>query len=134
MNADTPNETHRSISTSFQVSGQDEVLRPYIAKYLDAANTAWEHLGTHKAAVALAAMFPRPAASPELLEQVDAWLESTEANPGAKRLVAEARLGIAPGTAFAPEAQGWFRWCFASKDPARLEQGIERLRGWLAGS
>lgn len=50
----------------------------------------------------------------------------------AKRLVAEAGLGIAPGNAFAPEAQGWFRWCFASRDPARLDQGVERLQGWLA--
>jgi aspartate/methionine/tyrosine aminotransferase len=51
----------------------------------------------------------------------------------AKRLVAEAGLGLAPGNAFAPEAQGWLRWCFASKDPARLEQGVGRLQGWLAG-
>jgi hypothetical protein len=33
----------------------------------------------------------------------------------AKRLVAEAGLGLAPGVAFAPEAEGWLRWCFASK-------------------
>ncbi|HYD76259.1 pyridoxal phosphate-dependent aminotransferase [Ramlibacter sp.] len=50
----------------------------------------------------------------------------------AKRLVAEAGLGIAPGNAFAPEAQGWLRWCFASRDPARLDRGVERLAGWLA--
>ncbi|VTU23575.1 Aspartate aminotransferase [Variovorax sp. RA8] len=50
----------------------------------------------------------------------------------AKRLVAEAGLGLAPGNAFAPEAQGWLRWCFASKDPQRLVLGVERLRGWLA--
>jgi len=49
----------------------------------------------------------------------------------AKRLVREAGLGLAPGEAFAPEAQGWLRWCFASKDPQRLVQGVERLRGWL---
>jgi aspartate/methionine/tyrosine aminotransferase len=49
----------------------------------------------------------------------------------AKRLVAEAGLGLAPGNAFAPEAQGWLRWCFASKDLARLGQGVERLEGWL---
>ena len=49
----------------------------------------------------------------------------------AKRLVAEAGLGIAPGNAFADEAQGWLRWCFASKDLARLGQGVERLQGWL---
>lgn len=50
----------------------------------------------------------------------------------AKRLVAEAGLGLAPGNAFAPEAQGWLRWCFASQDPQRLVLGVERLRGWLA--
>ena len=49
----------------------------------------------------------------------------------AKRLVQEAGLGLAPGNAFAPEANGWLRWCFASKDMARLHQGVERQRGWL---
>ena len=49
----------------------------------------------------------------------------------AKRLVREAGLGLAPGSAFGPEAAGWLRWCFASRDPARLAQGVERLRGWM---
>jgi aspartate/methionine/tyrosine aminotransferase len=49
----------------------------------------------------------------------------------AKRLVKEAGLGLAPGCAFAPEADGWLRWCFASKDLARLEQGVARLKIWL---
>jgi aspartate/methionine/tyrosine aminotransferase len=50
----------------------------------------------------------------------------------AKRLVSEAGLGLAPGEAFAPEAQGWLRWCFASCDPQRLVLGVDRLRQWLA--
>jgi aspartate/methionine/tyrosine aminotransferase len=50
----------------------------------------------------------------------------------AKRLVAEAGLGLAPGNAFAPEAQGWLRWCFASRDVSRLEHGVQRLQSWLA--
>ncbi len=45
----------------------------------------------------------------------------------AKRLVAEAGLGLAPGAAFGPEAEGWLRWCFASRDPARLTEGVGRL-------
>ena len=49
----------------------------------------------------------------------------------AKRLVTEAGLGLAPGSAFAPEAAGWLRWCFASKDLGRLTQGVERLGEWL---
>ena len=51
----------------------------------------------------------------------------------AKRLVREAGLGLAPGSAFGPEAAGWLRWCFASRDPQRLAQGVERLQHWLAG-
>ncbi len=50
----------------------------------------------------------------------------------AKRLVAEAGIGLAPGNAFAPEAQGWLRWCFASKDVSRLRQGVDRLATWLS--
>jgi len=53
----------------------------------------------------------------------------------AKRLVVEAGLGLAPGNAFmvnpTAEAQGWLRWCFASRDLARLGQGVERLQRWL---
>jgi len=53
----------------------------------------------------------------------------------AKRLVVEAGLGLAPGNAFmidpGPDAQGWLRWCFASRDVARLGQGVERLERWL---
>ena len=49
----------------------------------------------------------------------------------AKRLVREAGLGLAPGSAFGPEAAGWLRWCFASRDPQRLVQGVERLQAWL---
>jgi aspartate/methionine/tyrosine aminotransferase len=51
----------------------------------------------------------------------------------ARRLVVEAGLGLAPGEAFGLEAAGWLRWCFASKDTARLDEGVRRLRGWLAG-
>jgi aspartate/methionine/tyrosine aminotransferase len=49
----------------------------------------------------------------------------------AKRLVVEAGLGLAPGVAFGPEGEGWLRWCFASKDPARLDQGVVRLKRFL---
>ena len=50
----------------------------------------------------------------------------------AKRLVQEAGLGLAPGSAFAQEAQGWLRWCFASKELDRLRLGAARLGSWLS--
>ena len=51
----------------------------------------------------------------------------------AKRLVAEAGLGLAPGSAFGPEGEGWLRWCFAAA-PERINIGIERLRTFLMQS
>jgi aspartate/methionine/tyrosine aminotransferase len=49
----------------------------------------------------------------------------------AKRLVADHGLGLAPGVAFGDEGEGWLRWCFASRDPARLQQGVQRLAAAL---
>ena len=43
-----------------------------------------------------------------------------------KRLVREARLGLAPGSAFGPEGEGFVRWCFAS-DTARIAEGVARF-------
>jgi len=49
----------------------------------------------------------------------------------AKQLVADHGLGLAPGAAFGPAAEGWLRWCFASRDPGRLDLGLARLAGAL---
>ena len=49
----------------------------------------------------------------------------------AKHLVTAHGLGLAPGVAFGDEAEGWLRWCFAAKDPARLRDGLGRLAGAL---
>ncbi|KRF18004.1 aminopeptidase N [Nocardioides sp. Soil797] len=95
LDGSTPNETQRSIAIAFNQHGQDDILEPFVARYLDAAESAWSTLGAHKASVAMEAMFPRVLASQELLETVDAWLEKTEANPGAKRYVLEGRADVA---------------------------------------
>jgi aspartate/methionine/tyrosine aminotransferase len=49
----------------------------------------------------------------------------------AKRLVSHARLGLAPGSAFGPEGNGWLRWCHAVSDEARLMDGVSRLAKFL---
>ncbi len=46
----------------------------------------------------------------------------------AKQLVRDHGLGLAPGVAFGPEGEGWLRWCFASREAARLDAGLLRLR------
>jgi len=48
-----------------------------------------------------------------------------------KRLVRDAKLGLAPGSAFGPEGEGFVRWCFAS-DIERLTDGVARLSRFLA--
>ncbi|HET8960315.1 aminopeptidase N [Nocardioides sp.] len=92
---DIPNETQRSIVLAFQCYGQDDVLAPYVDKYLEAADTMWEEKGTQRASTALEYIFPRPLASQELLDKVDAWLQTSGANPAAKRYVREGRADVA---------------------------------------
>ena len=43
-----------------------------------------------------------------------------------KALVRDARLGLAPGSAFGPEGEGFIRWCFAA-DTARIADGVARF-------
>lgn len=47
-----------------------------------------------------------------------------------KSLVRDAGLGLAPGSAFGPQGEGFVRWCYAC-DPARLDAGVERLARYL---
>ena len=48
-----------------------------------------------------------------------------------KAMVREVGLGLAPGSAFGPEGEGFLRWCYAC-DIARLDVGVERLKRFLA--
>jgi aspartate/methionine/tyrosine aminotransferase len=48
-----------------------------------------------------------------------------------KKLVREAGLGLAPGSAFGPEGEGFVRWCFAASEE-RLAEGVARLKKALA--
>lgn len=43
-----------------------------------------------------------------------------------RELVLRERLGLAPGSAFGPDGEGFVRWCFAASDE-RLDEGAARL-------
>ena len=45
-------------------------------------------------------------------------------------LVRDAKLGLAPGSAFGPEGEGFVRWCFAATDE-RIDEGVARLAAFL---
>lgn len=49
----------------------------------------------------------------------------------AKDLIRDVGLGLAPGSAFGPEGEGWLRWCFAAR-PEKNAAGLERLAGYLS--
>ncbi|HEU0128784.1 MAG TPA: ERAP1-like C-terminal domain-containing protein, partial [Pseudonocardiaceae bacterium] len=92
---DVPNETMRSVALSFHQPGQDEVLKPYLQRYLSVADHIWEERGVHRASTVLGYLFPRLLATQETLDAVDAWLSTTSANAAARRLVTEGRDDIA---------------------------------------
>jgi aspartate aminotransferase len=52
----------------------------------------------------------------------------------AKQLVSEVGLGLAPGSAFGPEGDGWLRWCHAVSSEAKLLDGVDRLSNFLSRS
>jgi aminopeptidase N len=93
-NPDVPNETHRSIAQTFMRYGQEDLLAPYLERYLEAADTAWEEMGTHMASNLLEDAFPLPLGSPELVARVDRWLDESPATAAAKRFVREGRADV----------------------------------------
>ena len=48
----------------------------------------------------------------------------------AKDMIERAGIGLAPGSAFGPEGQGWLRWCFANR-PEKNADGLARLKAYL---
>ena len=91
---DVPNETQRSISAAFQAIGQDDLLLPYVDRYLDVAAAVWEDKGVQRATTFLTFLFPRALPRQDVLDKVEAWLQTTSANPAARRLVDEGRADI----------------------------------------
>jgi aspartate/methionine/tyrosine aminotransferase len=46
-------------------------------------------------------------------------------------LLRDVGLGLAPGSAFGEEGEGWLRWCFAAS-PDKIDDGLQRLGKFLA--
>jgi aminopeptidase N len=91
----TPNETRRQTAVAFQVSGQADVLEPFVDRYLEMATTIIDDMGVWIGQVALIYLFPLANPSQTTLDKVDAWLASTSANPAAVRYVSEGRDDLA---------------------------------------
>ncbi|WP_067434409.1 aminopeptidase N [Nocardioides jensenii] len=94
MDPETPNETSREMVFSIFRFGQEEVLAPYLEKYLEAAEVGIDVLGFHKGSVVLEYGFPKALGTAATVERLDAWLTETKAPKGAVRYVNEARAEI----------------------------------------
>jgi aminopeptidase N len=97
VDGSVPNETAKQVVLSFMRDGQQDLLAPYVDRYLADAPLAWDRLGPHRAAISLEYIFPRVLASDEALAKVDAWLATAAegVNPGALRFVKEGRADMA---------------------------------------
>jgi len=76
------------------------------------------------------ARFAAPAGSFYLFCALDGLADSRAA---AMRIVDEANVGLAPGSAFGPGGEGFMRICFA-RDPVSMGEASERLARWLASA
>jgi len=89
------NETHRAICMGFWRYGQDEVLEPYPAAYLELLGRisrregTWADRGYATIGTALRWLFPTPLVDDGLVATVAAWLEDNEPSEQVRRAVTE---------------------------------------------
>jgi aspartate/methionine/tyrosine aminotransferase len=71
--------------------------------------------------------FSRPEGAFYLFFRIRGESDSTALS---RRLIDEARVGLAPGSAFGPGGQGFLRLCFA-RSPDHLAEAMRRLTRWF---
>ena len=90
-----PNETYRAICMGFWRYGQDEILEPYPAAYLDLLGRisrregAWADRGYAAIGTALRWLFPQPLVTDSLVTTIAEWLDSNSPSEQVHRAVTE---------------------------------------------
>jgi aspartate/methionine/tyrosine aminotransferase len=100
----------------------DEIIAHTVARYQVARDFLYARLNALPGITA-----PLPKGAMYLFFRVEGAADTLAL---CKRLVVEAKLGLAPGSAFGPTGEGYVRWCFASS-LERLERGTERLSRFM---
>jgi aspartate/methionine/tyrosine aminotransferase len=100
----------------------EEVIAKTRRRYQEARDFLYERLNALPGIEA-----PKPKGAMYLFFRVDGEKDTLAL---CKRLVTEAGLGLAPGSAFGDEGEGYIRWCFASSIE-RLDEGVRKLEGFL---
>jgi aminopeptidase N len=93
---DTPNETQFRTILGFQQPGQEELLRPYIGKYLTAAKDVYTRLGSSMGENVLVYLSPRNLPEDSTLQALTGWLDTEAESVDAPtlRYVGEARADL----------------------------------------
>lgn len=105
----------------------EAIVQRTLVRYRAARDLLFERLSSPALRDA-GVLAPRPEAAMYLFFRIAGERDSLAL---CKRLVAEAGLGLAPGSAFGPEGEGAIRWCFASS-PDKLTDGVSRLERFLS--
>jgi aminopeptidase N len=94
---DTPNETQFRTILGFQQPGQEELLRPYVDRYLSAAKDVYTRLGSSMGENVLVYLSPRNLPEPSTLDALSSWLDTASDSIDAPtlRYVGEARADLA---------------------------------------
>jgi aminopeptidase N len=93
---DTPNETQFRTILGFQQPGQEELLRPYVEKYLIAAKDVYTRLGSSMGENVLVYLSPRNLPEQPTLDALTSWLsaESSSVDAPTLRYVSEAQADL----------------------------------------
>jgi len=109
------------------VNRSEEIVQHTVARYRSARDYLYDRLST-PAMLAAGVTAPKPRGAMYLFFRIAGERDSLAL---CKRLVAEAGLGLAPGSAFGPEGEGAIRWCFANSLD-KLADGADRLQRFLS--
>lgn len=94
--SETPNETQFRTILGFQQPGQEDLLRPYVDRYLEAAADVYTRLGSHMGENVLVYLAPKLLAEQATLDALDGWLSGNgkDADAPTRRYVGEARADV----------------------------------------
>lgn len=108
------------------IQRSNEIVVPLIKRYREARDYLYERLSS-PALREVGVIAPKPSGAMYVFFRIEGQKDSLEL---CKRMVAEAGLGLAPGSAFGPEGEGAVRWCFANSLQL-LGDGVDRLERFL---
>ena len=94
MRDDVPNETQRQVAVHFQMGDQDELLAPYVDRYVAELPEVWARRSPEVAGPLAQSLFPSTLVAQDVLDRTAVLLEPAHPT-GLRRYVAEQRHDLA---------------------------------------